>query len=87
MKSAIYIEVKATKGENKGKIYPWAGYIYSDKEVNPKDYSFVKNSIDQWDNPVKVYKASEKSYIDTPGGAKGTDLVVLFDKQPEVKNG
>lgn len=75
MKSAVYIEQTSKKD---GKKLYWAGYVYADKEVDAKDYTFVKNSFDQWGKEVKVYKASEKTYIGTPGGTKGSDLVVLF---------
>lgn len=75
MKAAIYIEQKSKKT---GEPLYWAGYIYADEEVDPSRFSFVKNAFDQWGKAVKVYRASEKTYLETPGGAKGTDLVVLF---------
>jgi hypothetical protein len=85
MNAAMYIEVKGNK-VNKGKIFPWVGYIYADKEINPKDYKLVKKSVDQWDNPVKVYKGNFETNLETPGGVESTDLYVLFDKRPEIKN-
>jgi hypothetical protein len=79
MKAAIYIEVKGrTNRRLDGRIFPWAGYIYADKEVNPADYEYIKDSKDQWEKPVKVYKAKESTYFEYPGGLKKTDLVVLF---------
>ena len=75
MKAAIYIEQKSKKT---GEALCWACYIYADKKVNPSEYTFVKDSKDQWEKPVKVYKAKEKSYLETPGGVQKSDLVVLF---------
>lgn len=77
MKAAIYIEVKGKK-EAEGKIFPWAGYTYADKEVDPSEYTFVKDSFDQWDKPVKVYQAKQKAHFEFPGGLEKTDKVVLF---------
>lgn len=75
MKAAIYIEQKSKKD---GQPLFWAGYIYADEEVEEKNFTFVKDSKDQWGKNVKVYQAKEKSYMETPGGVKSTDLVVLF---------
>lgn len=75
MKAAIYIEQKSKKT---GEVFGWGGYIYADKKVNPKDFTFVKKAKDQWGKVVKIYKAKEASYLETPGGVQKTDLVVLF---------
>lgn len=75
MKAAIYIEQTAKKT---GKPLYWAGYIYADKKVNKKDFTYIKDSFDQWDKLVKVYKANETSYLETPGGTQKSNLVVLF---------
>lgn len=80
MKSAIYIEQKI-KGSNQ--LLGWAAYVYApEKDVQLDDYTFVKQAKDQWGKTVKVYKAKEVSYMETPGGVKKTDLVVLFENQP-----
>lgn len=78
MKSAIYIEQKIRKGEKKGQIIGWAGYIYSEGTVNEKDFIFVKEATDQYYKPVKVYKATETTHFEHPGGVAKTNLVVLY---------
>jgi hypothetical protein len=75
MKAAIYIEQKSKKT---GEIMPWAGYIYADEEVNKNDFTYIKDSKDQWGKDVKVYQAAQSSHLETPGGIESTDLVVLF---------
>lgn len=79
MKAAIYIEQKIKKT---GAVLGWGGYIYATEEVNASDYTFVKEATDQWGKTVKVYKANEPSYLETPGGVKKSDLVILFTNQP-----
>lgn len=82
MKAAIYIEQKIKKGPRAGETLGWAGYIYADREVEAENYTYLKDAMDQWGNSVKVYRASEITAFEHPGGTAKTDLVVLFTDQP-----
>lgn len=85
MKAAIYIEQTIKRGPQAGKVIGWGGYIYATEEVNASDYTFEKTGTDQWGNEVSIYKAKEATYLETPGGVKKTDRVILFTNQPAAK--
>ena len=82
MKAAMYIETKIKKGPKAGQTIGWAGYIYETEEINPADYTYLRDGFDQWDQPVKIYQAPITRHLGTPGGTRSTSLAVLFDKQP-----